>query len=76
MSRGAHPWAALVAVGLAASGMALAAAGERAGWWWLHSVVGPGVTVLGAALWVACRARRGRGRERPGTSGAGPRAGR
>lgn len=61
MSRGAGPWPALVAVGLAGLGMALAAVGERSGIEWLRGVVGPGVTLLGAAVWGVSRVRRGRG---------------
>ncbi len=54
--------AGLAAMALAAAGIGVAVAGRHLGYPLLERFVGPGVTLAGALLWVAYRARRGRGR--------------
>lgn len=52
----------LVAMAVALAGIGVSLAGARFGHPFLERVLGPGVTLAGAALWFAYRARRGRKR--------------
>jgi hypothetical protein len=47
---------------VAAAGIAVSLAGRRFGYAVLETFLGPGVTLLGAALWVGFHALKGRGR--------------
>ena len=57
---GRNAWIGLLAIAVAMAGIGLSAAGVRLGHPFLERVLGPGVTLAGAALWFGYRARRGR----------------